>query len=90
MTDHAGTLELITSYETIAREFTLHELDATNENFGLEHLPGEGESGCIRLEGNLEMSGFRQASEGIMFYGLVNVFHFCSFLPRTKFVVQFL
>jgi hypothetical protein len=67
VTANAGTLELITSYETIAREFTLHELDATNENFGLERQLGEGESGWIRLEGKLERSGFRQASEGMMF-----------------------
>ena len=67
MTDNEDILELITSYETIAREFTLHEVDATNENFGLECQPDDGESGWIRLEGKLGRSGFRQASEGMMF-----------------------
>jgi len=60
-------LELITSYETIAREFTLHKFGATNENFGLELQPGEGESRWIRLKGKLGRSPFRQASEGMMF-----------------------
>jgi hypothetical protein len=67
VTANAGTLELITSYETIAQEFTLHELDATNENFGLERQPGKGESGWIRLVRKLGRSAFRQASEGMMF-----------------------
>jgi hypothetical protein len=62
-------LELITSYETIAREFTLHKFGATNENFGLERLtqPGEGESSWIWLVRKLGKSPFRQASEGMMF-----------------------
>jgi hypothetical protein len=67
MTGKEDILELITSYETIAREFTLHELDATKEYFGLERQPGEGESGWIRLERKLGRSAFRQASEGMMF-----------------------
>jgi hypothetical protein len=67
VTANASTSELITSYETIAREFNLHELDATHENFGLGRQPGEGESGWIRLERKLGRSAFRQASEGMMF-----------------------
>ena len=67
MTANAGTLELISSYETVAREFTLHELDATNKTFRLQRLLGEGESRWTRLEAKLERSGLRQASEGIMF-----------------------
>ena len=67
MTANAGTLELITSYETVARVFTFHELDVTDESLGLERLPGESESGWMRLEPKLKWSGSRQASEGIMF-----------------------
>ena len=79
---------MVSSYETIAQEFSVH--DAINEILGLERLPGEGESGWMRLEAKLGTSGSNQASEGIMFYGLVNVFLLCSFLSRTEFVVQFL
>jgi hypothetical protein len=62
VTGKEDILELITSYETIPREFALHKFVATNENFGLELQPGEGESGWIRLE-----RYFKQASEGMMF-----------------------
>lgn len=87
MTDNEEILKLITSYETIAGEFTLDELDHTDQYLGLEHLPCEGVSRWMQEEGKLPR--FRQASDGIMFYGLVTVSPL-QFLVKHKIVVQFL
>ena len=75
----------ISSYETFAQKFIVHDLDP--KFIALIHL---GESDRILLGPKRAGNRYKKASEGIMFYGLVNVFRLCSFLSRTKFVFQFL